>query len=106
MPTYVKVRRIPKTRQDEARVWDVVKWTTGIAFYVVWAAGIIDALVHHNAEVITVTHEKPGGPSSRRETDVANPGVALSRTRAPDAEPRLFLFPTTGGIGAGVAYEF
>ncbi|MBX7114717.1 MAG: hypothetical protein K1X64_10360 [Myxococcaceae bacterium] len=99
-----EVRRIPKERQAEAKAWNVVKWSAGFAALAVGVAGIVDALVHHQDEVITVTREKPS--FSAATPDLANPGLTGRATQSSAPAAQLLLFPTTGGIGAGVTIDF
>lgn len=86
------VRRIPPERRNEANVWRYVKLSTGIGFYAVWAAGIIDAILHHQDEVVT--------EESKRIDEV------LQKPAAPKPGVSLNLFPTTGGLGAGLTVRF
>lgn len=86
---YVEVlRRVPASRRTERDVWTGLKYGTGIAFYALWAAGIAEALVHHQEE--TVTERKVP--------------IAPAAPKGPSA--RLRLFPTSGGLGAGVSITF
>jgi hypothetical protein len=63
-----------------------VKYATGIAFYAAWATGAVEALFHHQAQVVIETQEKAAPPP------------------APSA--RLDLYPTSGGLGAGFTLAF
>jgi hypothetical protein len=83
----VTVRQIPESRHTERDVWTGLKYGTGIAFYALWAIGIGDAIWHHQDEVVT-------------ETKVP----INSAPKAPTA--RLRIFPTNGGLGAGVTIGF
>lgn len=87
----ITVRRIPPARQTEADVWRALKLSSGIGFYALWALGIGDAIWHHQATVVTETVEP------------------VDRVPAPPAAPpgaRLKIFPTNGGLGAGVQVGF
>lgn len=86
----VTVSRIPPSRQTEADVWRGLKLGSGIGFYALWALGIVDALFHHQATVVTETQEL----KSPATTPPTSPGV------------RLQIFPTHGGLGAGVHIGF
>jgi tetratricopeptide (TPR) repeat protein len=81
-------RYIPKTRQGERDVWTGIKYSTGIAFYALWALGAGDAVWRHQDEVITEKREP----------------VTPTGTAAPTA--RFRIFPTNGGLGAGVTIGF
>ncbi len=86
-----QVRYIPARSATQAAVWKTLKLSTGIAFYALWALGIGDALWHHQAEVVT-EHQEAINPSS----------ASVTTTLA----PRLRIFPTQGGIGAGFTLSF
>lgn len=77
-------RFIPANRVGERDVWTALKYSTGIAFYALWALGAGDAVWRHQDEVITEKREP-----------VAKP---------PQAQLRIF--PTNGGFGAGVTIGF
>ncbi|MEW5740468.1 MAG: hypothetical protein AB1938_16190 [Myxococcota bacterium] len=85
----VTVRRIPPSRQTEAEVWRALKLSSGIGFYVLWALGIGDAIWHHQPTVVTETQEPAPRPAPSAPTGV-----------------RLRIFPTNGGLGAGVHVGF
>lgn len=79
----VTVRRIPPNRRGEFEAWRAIKLSSGIAFYALWGAGIGDAIWHHQGEVVSETKKEPALPAARLE-----------------------IFPTPGGIGAGVSIGF
>ncbi len=83
----VTVRQIPESRHTERDVWTGLKYGTGIAFYALWAIGVGDAIWHHQEEVIT-----------EKKVPIN------SAPKAPTA--RLRIFPTNGGLGAGVTIGF
>jgi hypothetical protein len=87
-PVTFVVRQIPASRTTERNVWSALKYGTGIAFYTLWALGAGEALWHHQDEIVTERKE-PAGPKS---------------PAGPTAHLRLF--PTAGGLGAGVAVTF
>lgn len=84
LPYTATARRIPTGRMGEYRVWTAVKFGTGISFYAVWALGAGEALWHHRPEVVTETKERLVQPTGAR----------------------IHLFPTRGGLGAGVTVGF
>ena len=53
---------IPANREDEAKVWRALKIGAGLGFYGVWAAGVADAIIHHQDTVVTTRVEKPPPP--------------------------------------------
>lgn len=83
----VQVRQIPSDRRSERDVWTGIKYGTGIAFYALWALGIGDAIWHHQDETVT----------EKREPITPAPPTPTARFR---------LYPTNGGLGAGVTIKF
>jgi hypothetical protein len=83
----ISVRQIPASRRTERDVWTGLKYGTGIAFYALWAIGTGDAIWRHQDEVVTETKE-PVTPA----------------TKVPTAH--LNIYPTPGGLGAGVTIAF
>jgi hypothetical protein len=53
---------IPASRQEEANVWRTLKIGAGLGFYGVWAAGVADAIIHHQDTVVTTRVESPPPP--------------------------------------------
>lgn len=53
---------IPANREDEAKVWRALKVGAGLGFYGVWAAGVADAIIHHQDTVVTTRVEAPPPP--------------------------------------------
>jgi hypothetical protein len=83
----ISVKQIRPERQNEFRVWSGIKYGTGIAFYAAYLAGVGDAIWHHQPEVVTETQQQvPSAP--------------------PKPTVQLNLFPTTGGLGAGLTIGF
>jgi hypothetical protein len=83
----IQVRQIPTNRRTEYDVWTGLKYGTGIAFYALWAIGAGDAIWRHQPEVIT-------------EKKVP----ASTAPRPPTAHFKIY--PTPGGLGAGVTIGF
>lgn len=90
-PFSITVRRIPEALKSSADNWKYVKYTSGAAFYVAYAAGILDALLHHQEEVVNTEIQRLEGPP-------ITPKKVLG--------PKFFLFPTTTGLGAGFVLSF
>ena len=86
-PFVITVRQIPSSRHTERDVWTGLKYGTGIAFYALWAIGSGDAIWRHQEESVTEKKE-PLSPAPK----------------APTA--RLNIYPTPGGLGAGVTIAF
>lgn len=78
-----EVRGIPSSQAGARDAWRIVKWTTGGAFYLAYAAGVVDALVHHTGDQVKETREQPRPPSAR-----------------------LNLTPIPGGLFAGISVTF
>ena len=77
----VRARIIPSYSKGQAEVWKTLKLSSGIAFYVLWAFGVGDAMWHHKAEIVTEHQE-------------TLPAAKLS------------IYPTPGGLGAGLTVSF
>jgi hypothetical protein len=117
-------RFIPTARKDEYRAWQLAKFASAGAFYSLHGYGVVDGIYHHQGEVVTTTTvqipapgspapspqrpaegdpapEEPEAPPPGRDTVPLGPGVT---GQAP--QHKLFLFPTPGGIGAGLHLKF
>lgn len=89
----VTVHQIPEALKSSADNWKIAKTVSGVGFYVLCAAGIAEALWHHKAEVVTT--------QTKRLDELGGiPSAAKSEG------PHLFLFPTAGGVGAGLSLRF
>lgn len=88
---------IPASRADEAQSWRVVKVASGIGFYAVYVAGVLDALLHYQAEVVT----------TRIETLPAPGAPVVPPPSSTTGGPRVELTPAPrGSVGLGVALRF
>jgi hypothetical protein len=67
---------IPASLAGEAQTWRVVKVTSGASFYAVYVAGVLDALLHYQAEVVR-THVETL-PASAPPPDPSAPRVELA----------------------------
>jgi hypothetical protein len=91
---------IPPARQRAANAWRLTKYGSAAAFYTLYGYGVADALYHHEDAVISEsTLQLPP-----EQTPPANPPPSPAAP-APEG-PRGFLFPTSGGIGAGLTLRF
>ncbi|MET0403666.1 MAG: hypothetical protein ABW123_14740 [Cystobacter sp.] len=82
----VEVRYIPTSSRDQAEMLTRVKWVSASGFYAMYALGVLDALLHHQDEVVrtyTETVEEPAPPRAR-----------------------LHLVPLSGGASAGLTLSF
>lgn len=50
-------RAIPQSAEAQRDAWRIVKFSTGGAFYLTWALGLIDALVHHTGDRVRESRE-------------------------------------------------
>ena len=89
-PREIQFRYTPTDSLPQARVWSGLKWGAAAGFYAVFAAGVIDALFHHQDQVV------------RTRIETQPPGTP---TPAPP-RARLHLYPTPGGAGAGFSLTF
>ncbi len=98
-PKEVPVRYIPTESVTNARTWTQLKWGSAAGFYAVYAAGVVDALVHHRDQVVVDT---------RIETLPTSAPPPEPRESTPDAplRARLNVYPTPGGAGAGFTLAF
>jgi hypothetical protein len=87
-PKEVPVRYIPTESVPQAQAWTWLKWGSAAGFYAVYAAGVADAVVHHEDQVVD-THIE-----------------TLPAAPAPAPRARLNLYPTPGGAGAGFTLAF
>ncbi len=76
-------RGILAAAQPQRDAWRVVKWTTGGAFFLAYALGVVDAVVHHTGDRVKETREQP---------------QAL--------RPRFEISPLPGGVYAGMTLSF
>lgn len=86
------VHSIPPERKGDHAAWNAVKLTAGIAFYVIAALGIADALWHHKGEVVSYQTQRP--------QDVVTP----SKSEGP--KPSFNVYPLPGGAGVGMSMRF
>jgi hypothetical protein len=81
----VEVRYIPTSNKDQAELLTRVKWVSASGFYGLYALGMLDALLHHQDEVVRTYTEKAQEPAPRA---------------------RLHLVPLSGGASAGLTLDF
>jgi len=105
--TTIRYWGIPPERANEAQTWRLVKVLSGAGFYVLWGYGVIDALLHHQDEVVTthVEDAAAGAPQSA----VLTPSAHLTQRFAPqprDGALSAYVIPYPGGLGAGLRLDF
>ncbi len=121
------VSGIPASRQVERDRWVLIKHASAGAFYTLYGFGVVDGIYHHQSQVETVrTQTVPALPPRPDQPRRAPPD--LSPDRSPDPSPErpeedgglqmppltgaprpsstYFLFPTPGGVGAGLSLRF
>lgn len=76
-----EVRTIPQSRHADFKVWSILKYASGGAFYGAWAAGIIDAIINHTPQTVNETQ------------DLLKPSVQLNLSPG-------------GGLGASLTWHF
>ncbi|MDY7227899.1 hypothetical protein [Hyalangium rubrum] len=87
------LRYIPTNRSRQADTWRLLKIGAATGFFTVYALGTADALYRHEDQVTQTTIEErpPASPATPKES-------------GPTA--RLQLYPTSGGLGAGLTLTF
>jgi|GEM_PF-303632 len=97
------VRGIPPEHHQQANVLRILKYSSAGAFFLVYAIGVGDAIIHHRdhpAPISAPTHsavssgESPPDASVRR----SHPTVVES--------PRAYVAPIDGGLSAGITLRF
>ncbi|RKG82567.1 tetratricopeptide repeat protein [Corallococcus terminator] len=89
----IPVRFIPTDRARQADTWQLLKLASATGFYTVYTLGVVDAVYHHEDQVVTSTTVE-----SRPESKP--PAVSMV------PPPRLRLYSTRGGLGAGLSLTF
>ena len=90
----IPVRFIPTDRARQADTWQFLRLASATGFYTVYALGVVDAVYHHEDQVVTSTTVE-----SRPEP---KPSPSVSQA----ASPRMRLYSTRGGLGAGFSLTF
>ena len=87
-------------RDGEVHVYSIIHQATPYV-KAPYAVGVVDALFHHEDQVVRSTveprAERPAEPSSRPTS---------ARATAPKTYTRVGLYPTPGGLGAGLSLSF
>ncbi|WP_164001974.1 tetratricopeptide repeat protein [Pyxidicoccus caerfyrddinensis] len=97
----VRIRYIPTSRGRQRDTWQLLKLSSAAGFYTIYALGVVDALYHHEDQVIRTTVE----PRPEAPTPSPNP-PRPPRVEANTPPPRLSLYSTSGGLGAGLTLFF
>ncbi|MFP2913125.1 hypothetical protein ACLESD_50600 [Pyxidicoccus sp. 3LFB2] len=90
----VRVRFIPTSRGRQRDTWQLLKLSSAAGFYTIYALGVVDALYHHEDQVIRTTVEPREAPPTPK------------RAEAPGTSTRVGLYSQAGGLGAGLTLTF
>jgi tetratricopeptide (TPR) repeat protein len=93
----IPVRYIPTDRARQADTWQLLKLASATGFYTVYALGVVDAVYHHEDQVVRTTVEARPDPAP------SSPSRPLSSAAPP---PQLRLHASPGGLGAGLTLKF
>jgi hypothetical protein len=85
-PRLVEVRYIPTSSMKQAELLTNIKWGSAGGFYGLYALGVVEALLHHQDEVVRTQTETLVDPAAPRA--------------------RLHLLPLSGGASAGFTLAF
>lgn len=94
----IPIRFIPTDRRTQRDTWQLLKLASAAGFYTVYALGVVDALYHHEDQVISTTVE----PRPQLPSPFPNP----PRVEAPRPTLRVGVAPIPGGLGAGLTLSF
>jgi tetratricopeptide (TPR) repeat protein len=97
-PVSFTVHGIRPDRAGQYQAWNVTKLVSGGLFYLAWLIGAIDALAHHQDEVVTTEKR------ALDELEKTNPSVPLAPSQSGGLKPYFFGGP--GGGGAGLELKF
>ena len=89
------VRQIPNSRFNEFHGWRIVKYTAASGLGVSVISGIVDAIFHHQGDVVSSQKVRIGDADAKPPASKDTP-VGL----------RLNFFPVSGGGGAGLTLDF
>ncbi|WP_338866526.1 tetratricopeptide repeat protein [Myxococcus stipitatus] len=101
----ITVRFIPTNRERQRDTWQLLKLASAAGFYTIYALGVVDALYHHEDQVVRTsveTRDAPEGDSPRSDVSLTSP----RRPRIPRPAASLGLYPTAGGLGAAFTLSF
>jgi tetratricopeptide (TPR) repeat protein len=101
----IRVRYIPTNRRNQRDTWQLLKLSSAAGFYTIYALGVVDALYHHEDQVIRTTVE-PRADAPAPSPRPSGPLSSRSRAEAPTPSTRVGLYPTSGGLGAGLTLFF
>jgi hypothetical protein len=91
------VRGIPPEREHQANVWRAVKYASGGAFFVTYAIGVLDAILHHRSVIAS------SAPITRSNSQ--DPAVPVDKPER-RSSIRVELSATTDAPGALLGLTF
>jgi hypothetical protein len=89
-------RGIPPDRHRRAIVWRNIKYASGAGFWVTYGIGVVDAIVHHQGEVV-ISGEAQAAPPQALQLPPAPQQVRALRP---------FVNPAHNGVQAGITFSF
>jgi len=95
------VRGIPPEHHQQANVLRIVKYSSAGAFFLTYAIGVVDALIHQGDRP-PLGASLPSGASSASSNQ--SPPATLTRQLVESARP--YIAPVDGGMSAGLALRF
>jgi hypothetical protein len=98
-PRTITRKVVPRERQADADTWRTVKYVSAGAFYTLYGYGVVDAVYHHQPETVTTQLHQLQPDPERGPQPIRSPD-------RPAPAPTGFLFPTSGGLGAGFSLRF
>lgn len=100
------IRGVPAARVAERDTWRIVKYASAGAFYTLYGYGVVDAIYHHEDEVVTTTTlQLPPDISPRIPPRVEPAEPAPGAPKPPPASPEDDDDGDTVPVGPGVTGE-
>ncbi|MCK8502188.1 MULTISPECIES: tetratricopeptide repeat protein [Myxococcus] len=98
----ITIRFIPTSRERQRDTWQLLKLASAAGFYTIYALGVVDALYHHEDQVVRTTVETREPPArTTPRSEVLTPRATPPRTTA-----RVGVYPTSGGGGVALSLTF
>ncbi len=94
----VTERGIPAQHQRRASVLRTVKYSSAVAFWLAYAIGVGDAIVHH--------HDHPLTSVATSDADGYSTEALVKRSHPSSDAPRAYVAPIDGGLSAGITFNF
>ena len=91
---------IPADRRTEATAWRNLKYGAGGAFWLTYVIGVVDALYHHQDQVVS------SSPTQAATSPAASAPAPQPEIARPAATPSPSISLVSDGIGAGLRVSF